>query len=124
MEIAIFLFFNPIIVLVHSPVSLIICLCLHVSNTKEHWSQGTKRFKKILNIKQKDKNLAMKLNEQMWKWEYLYRWNTSGILQIKCTCVYKVVKCTMHHNLTLDMCEHCESLSLYYQKMFTSFMPL
>lgn len=54
-------------VLAHFSFSLIICLCLTVSNTKEQWSQGRKRFKEILNIEQKDKNLGMELNEQMWK---------------------------------------------------------
>lgn len=34
----------------------------------------------------------MKLNEQMWKWKYIYKWNTNGVLQIKCTSVHRVVQ--------------------------------
>lgn len=46
-----------------------------LTNTKEQWSQGKERFKEMLDIKQKDKNLAMELNKEMWKWEYIYKWN-------------------------------------------------
>lgn len=35
----------------------------------------------------------MKLNEQMWRWDYIYKWTTNEILQIKCTPVHMAVQC-------------------------------
>lgn len=55
METAIFLFSNPIIVLARLPASLIICVCLNVSNIKSTGAREERDLRKYLILSKKIK---------------------------------------------------------------------